>query len=125
MKYLSMWFIFCTWFAPITEHAQAQGKFTRNALISSIVLGYAADAAMDGINFTKAPQGRDLSHLWHGLKYFKAGAVLAIGALNVLSIQKYGWKKTLLFDAVGFVVGVLVWRVTYPAWRKVNWPGWA
>ena len=104
---------------------QAQGNFTRDALITSIVLGYTFDSLQDGITFTKAPQGRDLRHLWHSAKYAHIVMVMATGALNVISIQKYGWKKTLLFDAVGFAVGVLVWRYTYPMWRKVDWGDWA
>ena len=128
-KYLTIYFILCTWLAPATEHAQAQekkhNKFTRDALITLIVSGYAVDALQDGITFTKAPQGRDLSHLWHVAKYVHIGTVLAVGALNVLSIQKYGWKKTLLYDAIGFVIGVMVWRCTYPKWRQVDWPDFA
>ena len=106
------------------DYAQAQ-SFTRDALIGGIVFGYSVDALKDGITFTKAPQGKDLSHLWHLAKYVHIGAVLTVGALNVLSIQKYGWKKTLLFDAVGLVLGMVAWEYTYPLWRKVNWPDWA
>ena len=82
-KYLTIWFILCMWTAPITEHAQAQ-EFTRDALIGGIIFGYSVDALKDGITFTKAPQGRDLSHLWHISKYLHIGTVLAVGALNVL-----------------------------------------
>ncbi len=124
-----IWLILCTWIAPVTEHAQAQkknkGSFVRDALITTIVLGYALDSLQDGITFTKAPQGRDLSYLWHSAKYVHIGIVLVVGALNVLSIQKYGWKKTLLFDAIGFTLGVIVWKYSYPMWRKVNWPDFA
>ena len=124
IRYLTIWFIFWAWLALETERAHAQ-NFTRDALIGGIVFGYSVDALKDGITFTKAPQGRDLSHLWHSAKYVHIGTVLAVGALNVLSIQKYGWKKTLLFDAVGFVLGVVVWKYSYPIWRKVNWPDYA
>lgn len=129
IRTLTIWFIFCTWLAPVTEHAQAQGKnhgsFVRDALITTIVLGYAFDSLQDGIAFTKSPQGRDLNFLWHTAKRVHIVTVLATGALNVLSIQKYGWKKTLLFDAVGFILGIVVWKHTYPMWRKVNWPDWS
>ncbi|MCH8021777.1 hypothetical protein IH785_18260 [candidate division KSB1 bacterium] len=79
----------------------------------------------DGIPFTKSPKGQDLEHLWHIAKYNHIAFTLATGALNVISIQKYGWKKTLLVDAAGFVVGVLGWKYSYPMWRKVNWGAWA
>ena len=123
IKLLTTWFIFCTWMAPVTEDAQAQdvGKL----LFGSIVTAYSFDSLKDGIAFTKSPKGQDLRHLWHLSKYIHVGTALAAGALNVLCIQKYGWKKTLLIDAVGFVVGVLVWRYTYPRWRKVQWPEWS
>ena len=129
IKYLTIWFILCTWIALPIEHAHAQekskGTFVRDALIFSIVISYAVDALQDGIAFTKSPKGQDLRHLWHGAKYAHVVGIFAVGALNVISIRKYGWKKTLLFDAVGFVVGVVIWRYTYPVWRKVNWPDWA
>ena len=120
-NFLTVWFIICTWIAPVTEHAQAWDAFVGDALIASIVLAYSFDALQDGIAFTKSPRGQDLRHLWHAAKYSHIVFTFTAGALNVLSVQKYGWKKTLLFDAVGFVIGVLVWKTTYPMWRRVNW----
>ena len=79
MRAATIWFIFCTRLAPVTEHARAQ-DFTRDALIGGIVFGYSVDALKDGITFTKAPQGRDLRHLWHSAKYVHIGTVLAVGA---------------------------------------------
>ena len=117
-KILIICFIFCS------VHVHAQNKI-RNALFGSILFGYSVDALQDGIAFTKSPRGQDLRIIWHAAKYVHVGAVLAVGALNVKCVQKYGWKKTLLIDGVGFLAGVLVWRYTYPIYRKVNWPDWA
>ena len=103
--------------------AGAQYKIdVRKALVGTIVMGYAVDSLQDGIAFTKSPKGQDLRTLWHSAKYAHIALTLATGALNVISINRYGWKQTLLYDAVGFVIGFLVWKYSYPLWRSVDWP---
>jgi len=115
-KYLTICFILCT--------STVQAQTLQKVLFSTIVSSYSVNALQDAIAFTKSPKGQDLKYLWHGAKYVHIGTAVAVGVLNVLCIQKYGWKKTLLIDAAGFILGTLVWRYTYPKWRKVDWPDW-
>ena len=49
IRFLTIWFVLCTWLAPVTEHAQAQDI---KKLFGSIVSAYTFDSLKDGIAFT-------------------------------------------------------------------------
>jgi len=50
IRFLTIWFVLCTWLAPVTEHAQAQE--IKKLLFGSIVSAYTFDSIKDGIAFT-------------------------------------------------------------------------
>lgn len=122
--------------------------------VAAICLAYAADAVRDGITFSKAPQGRDLEYLWHGLKYLHVVLTLITGAMiwdYLLSIfygtyrtysnqgpiividpvaAKRNFPKVLLELIVSTAIAwgtsqFIVWPFLY-AWAiRVDWPDWA
>ena len=50
IRFLTIWFVLCTWLAPVTEHAQAQD--IKKLLFGLIVSAYTLDSLKDGIAFT-------------------------------------------------------------------------
>ena len=50
IRFLTIWFVLCTWLAPVTEHAQAQE--IKKLLFGSIVSACTVDSLKDGIVFT-------------------------------------------------------------------------
>ncbi len=47
IRFLTIWFVLCTWLAPVTEHAQAQD--IKKLLFGLIVSAYTFDSIEDGI----------------------------------------------------------------------------
>jgi len=47
IRFLTIWFVLCTWLAPVTEHAQAQD--IKKLLFGLIVSAYTFDSIKDGI----------------------------------------------------------------------------
>ncbi len=50
IRFLTIWFVLCTWLAPVTEHDQAPD--INKLLFGLIVNAYTIDSIKDGIAFT-------------------------------------------------------------------------
>lgn len=90
-----------------------------------IVQGFAVNALMDGINFSKSPLQQDLRILWHLAKYIWAGIILLTGAwlykhLMIMPLSVLG-----LHTICASFIGAMLWRVTYKIYRNIKWPPWA
>jgi len=94
-------------------------------LFTAIVLGFAANALMDGIAFTKSPQGRDLNILWHAAKYLWVATILTAGFMIGSVLSVFGMTKLILVTIPATVLGSITWFVTYKIYRKIDWPDWA
>ncbi|MFQ5602569.1 MAG: hypothetical protein ACE5HS_04810 [bacterium] len=90
-----------------------------------IILGYAVNALMDGIAFSKSPQGRDLNTLWHLAKYVWVGVVLLTGVQLHRQFLTGEYLSIIVAVVISAGVGFLVWRITYRIYRKIDWPDWA
>ena len=90
-----------------------------------IILGFAVNALMDGIAFTKSPQGRDLKILWHSAKYVWVGIILLTGMELYIQYISNGFTPLVFWIAGAVILGCLIWRVTYKIYRKIDWPDWA
>ncbi|MFQ5770163.1 MAG: hypothetical protein ACE5HX_06485 [bacterium] len=90
-----------------------------------IIFAFAVNALMDGIAFTKSPQGRDLKYLWHLAKYVWVGLVLSTGIVLHRQYLVTSLLNLLLAAGISFILGAIIWSVTYKIYRKIDWPDWA
>ncbi len=95
-------------------------------LISLLIIGaYALNALMDGIAEAKTPKGRELSVLWHAVKYLCVGLIFLAGVQFTLLMSLFDFVPLVLWCLSSALLGIFVRQITLRIYRQINWPDWA